>query len=86
MKHFVLTVMLVAVGLVATAVSIGGTSNANTALWSSGPLLTCPDVNGDGEITMVGDILKVAGAFGKFGDGNYQYIYDVGNGDGVIPL
>ena len=71
MKRFVLTLTLVAVGLFAVAVSLGGTSDANSnALWSSGPLLTCPDVNGDGAITMVGDIMSVAGSFGKYGSPN----------------
>ena len=86
MKRFVLTLALVVVGLF-TAVSLGGTSGANNnALWTSGPLLTCPDVNGDGVINLVGDILLVGGAFGKFGDANYAYIYDVGNGDGVVNI
>ena len=86
MKRFVLASALVAMALFA-AVSLGGTSEANNpALWSSGPLLTCPDVNGDGVVNLVNDILLVGGAFGKFGDGNYQYIYDVGNGDGVVNI
>ena len=86
MKRIVLTGAFVAVVLFA-AMPLGGTSEADdAALWSSGPLLSCPDVNGDGVVTLVGDIMTVAGAFGKFGDGNYQYLYDVGNGDGVVTL
>ena len=87
MTRAVLTLMLVAIGLAATVVSPGGTSDADDGvLWSSGPLLTCPDVNGDGKITLVGDIMSVAGAFGKYGDPNYVYIYDVANGDGVVNI
>ena len=86
MKRFALGLTLVAVGLFAAAVSLGSTSDANTnASWSSGPLLTCPDVNGDGVVTII-DILLVARAFGKYGDANYAYLYDVGNGDGVVNI
>ena len=88
MKRFMLVFTLLAVGLLASFVSLESSSEAASHPgWSSGPLLSCPDVDGNGAVG-IPDVLLTASAFGTFGavGSNYAYLYDVGNGDGVVNI
>ena len=86
MKRYILVFALVAVGLSTAFVALERTSQAiSHPGWTSGPLLSCPDVDGNGAVG-IPDVLAVASSFGQFGMDNYAYLYDVVNGEGVVNV
>lgn len=95
MKRILISV-LAAVTLLAFGASSGpgaGDVHASSPGTTVAPLLSCPDVGGDGTVDLFNDIFGVAFKFGTDADAvgpgepdGYHVLYDVGVADGTIDL